>query len=367
MKPRVAIVRTRPETVLEDYQRVMHLADYSSFLSRDIDMVLKLNLSWTKFFPACSTPPWQLEGVVRTLLQDGYQRERLHPVENKTVVTNPIKGAQENRWLAVLERYGLSFTPLPEVEWVKYEFQSDLLVMRKVFPKGILIPRMLVGRSVLHLPTVKTHGHSITTGAVKNAFGGLLREMRHYCHKYIHETLVDLMMMQKELHPGLFAVADGSIAGDGAGPRTMVPREKNVIIAGGDSVALDAIAARLMGFDPMEIPYLRMCHERGLGVADPQEIEVVGDEDATQERWGFKTRRSFVIWGDQVLRRGPLRFLEGAALNSPLVFWAPWASTIYHDLLWYPLVGRGRVHQFMGTGWGKLFASYTYTSPSDPG
>ena len=359
MKPRVAIVRTHPETVLEDYARLMHLADYGRFLPQDRDIVLKLNLSWNRFFPACSTPPWQLEGVVRTLLRDGYQREKLHPVENKTVVTDPVKGAQQNRWLAVLRRYGLTFTPLPEVEWVRYEFHSDLLVMRKVFPKGIFIPRMLVGKSVLHLPTLKTHGHSITTGAIKNSFGGLLREVRHYCHKHIHETLVDLMMMQKELHPGLFAAADGSIAGDGAGPRTMVPREKNLIMAGGDSVALDAIAARLMGFDPMEIPYLRLCHERGLGVADPEEIEIVGDEEAAGERWGFKSKRSFVIWGDQMLRRGPLRCLEGAALNSPLMAWAPWASTIYHDLLWYPLVGRGRVRRFMDTGWGRLFDSYT--------
>lgn len=359
MKPRVAVVRTHPETVLEDYARLMHLADYGRSLPRDREIVLKLNLSWTRFFPACSTSPWQLDGVLRTLLQDGYRKEKLHVVENATVVTDPVKGAQQNRWLAVLKRYGLTFTPLTEVEWVEYEFQSDLMVMRRVFPKGIFIPRILIGKSVLHLPTIKTHGHSITTGAIKNAFGGLLREVRHYCHKYIHETLVDLVMMQKELHPGLFAVADGTVAGDGAGPRTMVPHEKNVIIAGADPVALDAIAARMMGFDPMQIPYLRLCHERGLGVADPREIDILGDEEVAQERWGFKTRRSFVIWGDQMLRKGPLRCFEGAALNSPLMVWAPWASTIYHDLLWYPLVGRRRLRRFMETGWGRLFDSYS--------
>ena len=56
------------------------------------------------------------------------------------------------------------------------------------------------------------------TGSVKNSFGGLLREVRHYAHKYMHEVLVDLLYMQRELHPAVFTVMDGTVAGDGAGP-----------------------------------------------------------------------------------------------------------------------------------------------------
>jgi uncharacterized protein (DUF362 family) len=216
---------------------------------------------------------------------------------------------------------------------------------------------MYVGKNVIHLPTVKTHGHSITTGAIKNAFGGLLKEVRHYAHKYMHEVLVDLLIMQKELHPGIFAVMDGTVCGDGAGPRTMVPKIKNYILASGDSVAIDAVAAKMMGFDPMEIPYLRMCYERGLGVANPAEIEVVG-EDWQEINFGFKTKSSFVIWGDQMLRRGFLRFLEKPLLHSPLVAWAPWASNLYHDWIWYPTVGRQRIREFAKTSWGRLFDTY---------
>src|SRR5262249_53675490 len=110
----VAVVKTRPETVLDDYRRVMHLADYPSVLHDDRTTFAKLTLSWTKFFPSCSSQPWQVEGVLKTLLDDGFQPERLHPVENKTVVTHPRQGATNNRWLPVLERYGIPFTPLPE-------------------------------------------------------------------------------------------------------------------------------------------------------------------------------------------------------------------------------------------------------------
>lgn len=354
---RVAVVRTRPETVIADYARVMDLAGYRDTLARDRDTLIKLNLSWTKYFPSCSSQPWQVDGVITKMLADGYDRRRLIPIENKTVVTNPRAGCRNNRWEPVLERHGLTFTPLPEVEWQVYKFKSPLLKLNDIFPEGIQIPAMYPGKQIVHLPTVKTHGHAVMTGAVKNSFGGLLREVRHYAHKYMHEVLVDLLYMQRELHPAVFTVMDGTVAGDGAGPRTMIPRVKNLILAASDSVAIDAIAARLMGFDPMSIPFIRMAHERGLGVGDPRQIELVGD-DVAQENFGFQTRRSLVIWGDQAIRKGFLRPLERILLHSPLMVWAPFASNVYHDLMWYPTVGQSRIRSFMRTEWGALFKKY---------
>lgn len=354
---KVAVLKTRPETVIDDYRHLIELVEYKKFLDPQEDLLLKLNLSWTKFFPACSTPPWQLEGVVKTLLDDGFKPSKIFPVENKTVVTDPQKGAFNNKWLSVLKKYGLKFLPLTEVEWVKYNFKSDLLVLNKIFPEGIYIPKMFIGKQILHLPTMKTHGHSVTTGAIKNSFGGLLGEVRHYMHKYIHQGLVDLMLMQKELHPLIFAVMDGTVCGDGAGPRTMEPKVKNYILASSDSVAIDSVAAKMMGFEPFKIPYLGMCQERGLGVADLSSIKIVG-EDISGIDFGFKTKRSFVIWGDQMLRKGQLRFLEHFALHSSMWRWAPLASNIYHDWFWYPMIGRRHIKKFMKTEWGKLFESY---------
>jgi uncharacterized protein (DUF362 family) len=354
---RVAVVRTRPDTVLEDYARVMDLAGYRDTLARDQDTLIKLNLSWTKYFPSCSSQPWQLDGVVGKMLADGFSRNRLIPIENKTVVTNPREGCRNNRWEPVLQKHGLSFQPLTEVDWQVYRFKSPLLKLNEIFAEGIQIPAIYPGRQILHLPTVKTHGHAVMTGAVKNSFGGLLREVRHYAHKHMHEVLVDLLYMQRELHPAVFTVMDGTVAGDGAGPRTMIPRVKNLILAASDSVAIDAIAARLMGFDPLSIPFLRMAHERGLGIADPRQIELVGD-DVSTENFGFQTRKSLVIWGDQMIRKGFLRPLERILLHSPLMVWAPLASNIYHDMVWYPTIGRSRIREFMRTEWGQLFRKY---------
>lgn len=353
----VSVLKTSPQTVVEDYGRLMDLADYRGCLPAEHDILLKLNLSWTKYFPACSSQPWQLEGVVRKLLQDKWEPSGIIPIENKTVVTNPLKGAENNKWMPVLRKHDLKFVPLPEVEWVKYQFKTPLLKLNDIFPEGIEIPEMFIGRNIIHLPTVKTHGHSTTTGAIKNSFGGLLKEVRHYAHKYIHEVLVDLVIMQKELHPGIFAVMDGTVCGNGAGPRTMEPCVKNYILASGDSVAIDAIAAKMMGFDPLSIPYIRMATEKGLGMGDPQEIEVVGD-DISEVDFKFKTKKSLVIAGDQIIRKGWLRPLERLLLHSPLMFWAPMASNIYHDCYWYPVKGKRAIREFEKTEWGRLWKEY---------
>lgn len=357
MKSKVAVVRTGPETVIGDYHRAMDLAGAGSVLKAERDLLIKLNLSWTRYFPACSSQPWQLHGVLQDLLGRGYRKDQILPVENKTVVTDPRKGAANNLWMPVLEKYGIPFQPLTEVEWTVHKFRTPLLKLSEIFPRGIEIPAIYAGKDVLHLPTVKTHGHSTTTGSIKNSFGGLLKEVRHYAHKYMHEVLVDLLIMQKELHPNIFTVMDGTVCGNGAGPRTMEPYIGNIILASSDPVAIDAVAAKIMGFDPMSIDYLRWTTERGLGEARISEIEVAG-EDIERMNFHFRMKKSLVIWGDQMLRKGPLRFLEKIALHSPLVVWAPAASNLYHDFIWYPTIGRARIKQFGRTEWGALWERY---------
>ena len=186
---KVAILKTSPETAIEDYSRLMHLADSESFLSKENKTVIKLNLSWSLYYPACSTPPWQLEGALKTFKEDNYKD--IIAVENQTVVTHPWKGAYNNKWLPILNRYGVEFQPLTDVEWVPYEPKTEMLAMHDIFGE-ILIPN--IGSNIVHLLTVKTHGHTTTTGAMKDAFGGLIPKYRHHAHKkipvsYTHLTL----------------------------------------------------------------------------------------------------------------------------------------------------------------------------------
>ena len=77
---------------------------------------------------------------------------------------------------------------------------------------------------------------------------------------------------------------DGTVCGNGPGPRTMIPVEKDLSLASGDSVAIDAVAAKMMGFDPMTLDFIRIGHESGLGRGRIEEIDVVG-HDISHENW----------------------------------------------------------------------------------
>jgi hypothetical protein len=73
-RSRVAVLKTSPGSVVEDYKRLMRMAEYRSFLPPDKETALKINISWHYFYPACSTTPWQLDGVIGALLEDGMRR-----------------------------------------------------------------------------------------------------------------------------------------------------------------------------------------------------------------------------------------------------------------------------------------------------
>ena len=356
---KVAVLKTSPETVLEDYGRLMRLADYRKHLPQEKDTALKINISWHHFYPACSTTPWQLEGVIKTMLDDGYDPALIHGCHNRTVVVSAKRGEVANKHKGVIEKYGLRNIHLYEgEEWVNYEPKGEMLALDKIFPEGIHIPKRMIGENIIQLPTMKTHVFTTTTGAMKNAFGGLLHEKRHWTHSVIHETLVDLLTIQKEIHSGLFAVMDGTFAGDGPGPRCMVPFVKDFILASDDQVAIDAVAAKMMGFEPMELKYIRLAHEKGLGCGNVSEIEIVG-EDISGVNFNFKGRENtFASRGQKMIYWGPLKPLEKLLLRSFIVPWSYMASRAYHDLYWYPFIGKSRVREMMETGWGALFKAY---------
>ncbi|HVO98391.1 MAG TPA: DUF362 domain-containing protein [Bryobacteraceae bacterium] len=356
----MAVLKTTPATVIDDYKRLMRLADYRQFLPQDKETALKINVSWHYFYPACSTTPWQLDGVIATLLEDGYRPESLYGCHNRTVVVSAKRGEVANKHKqVVVGKYGLRNIHLYEKteEWIRYEPKAKMLALDKIYPEGIRIPKRLVGSNIIHLPTMKTHVFTQITGAMKNAFGGLLFDKRHWTHSVIHETLVDLLAIQKEIHPGLFAVMDGTFAGDGPGPRCMMPLVKNYILASGDMVAIDAVAAKMMGFDPLSIKFIRLAHEHGLGCGDVREIEIVG-EDISDVNFHFHVSDTFVSRGQKMIYWGPLKFLERLLLHTFLVPWSYAASILYHDVYWYNRFGRARVKEALRTDWGKLFSSY---------
>jgi uncharacterized protein (DUF362 family) len=358
-EPKVAIVRTTPQTVLEDVQRAMELAGLKNTLKSDSTTIIKDNISWHFPFPGANTTPWQMEGAILGLRKNSFKN--VVCVQNQTVVTDAFKGEDLNKYLPLFKKYEVpvlfNFRE-EDMKWVEYTPKFPMLVLDQIFPEGIRIPDFFFGKNILHLPTVKCHIYTTTTGAMKNAFGGLLATHRHYTHTWIHETLVDLLAIQKDIHTGVFAVMDATTAGNGPGPRTMIPVEKNLILASADQVAIDAVAAKLMGFDPFSIKYINLAHQSGLGCGDPREITTVGD-DISKENWKFTVGDNLASMAGDLLWFGFLKRLQAFFFRTPLVNMFIFGSEFYHDYYRWPIRDRRVFKKWLvETQWGRLFASY---------
>ena len=359
-KSTVAVLRTKPETVLDDYVRLCELAGLKDALDSSATTILKDNISWHLMYPSANTTPWQLEGTVLALRDAGFGD--LVDVHNKTVVTIADQGTRFNKLGPVLKKHNV-----PErfnfrddhMSWIQFTPKAKMLVLDRIFPDGIYIPDYFQGKNIVHLPTVKTHSYTVTTGAMKNAFGGLLNINRHYTHTWIHDTLVDLLTIQKEIHSGIFCTMDGTTAGSGPGPRTLVPHRKDVILASEDQVAIDAVSAMMMGFNPMDMRYIARATEQGLGQGDPRNIRIVGMPEVAEERWNFSVGVNFGTGTGMLLWRSPLRVFQKLLFRTPLVNMFIFASEFYHDRFWYPAKGRRVVDRWLTESpWGELFASY---------
>ncbi len=358
-KPIVAVLKTTPEKVLETIPRLLKMAGLREALDLQANTILKDNISWHFPFLSANTTPWQLEGAILGLRNAGF--DSLVAVHNNTVVTDPFRGGMLNKLIPIYQRYGITekynFVP-QDITWRTYQPKARMRVLDRIYPEGIRMPTFFHGKNIVHLPTVKCHIYTTTTGSMKNAFGGLLNTRRHYTHSVIHETLVDLLAIQKEIHTGIFTVMDGTFCGNGPGPRTMIPMEKGLALAGSDSVAIDAVAAKIMGFDPMNIDYIRLAHEDGLGVGVIDEIEVLG-EDISEMNFQFSVGNNFASLFGNLFWFGPLKKFQKLFFRTPLVYLFVFASYLYHDKVWWPFVGKRIMEAIQAnTEWGRFFAEY---------
>ena len=358
-KSTVAVLKTKPETALEDYERLMNMAGIENALDKKSTTILKDNISWHLPMPSANTTPWQLEACVKTLKNLDFSD--IVAVENKTVVTKAKFGEKMNKFDKVYDKYDIpvkyNFNE-DDMKWIEFTPKSKLNILPKIYPEGIRIPDYFFGKNIIHLPTMKCHIYTTTTGSMKNAFGGLLNTKRHYTHSWIHETLVDLLKIQKEIHSGLFAVMDGTSAGNGPGPRTLKPVRTDYILASKDQVAIDAVAAKIMGFDPMKLKYINLAHEENLGCGKVQDIEIVG-EDISNVDLKFKVGDNFASRVGDLLWFSPLKAIQKVFFHTPLVYIFVVASDYYHDKVWWNLKGKKIFEDWKKSSiWGELWDSY---------
>jgi hypothetical protein len=135
-------------------------------------------------------------------------------------------------------------------------------------------------------------------------------------------------------------------------------------------VAIDAVAAKLMGLDPMSIKFIRMAHDMGLGCGDPREIEIDGDQSAAAENWHFNgpfKKMTFASRMQHKIYWGPMKGPIEWSLKTVLAPWAYIASVIYHDSYWYPVNARRQMQAALDSPWGRLFRNWETVRPDAEG
>ena len=199
-----------------------------------------------------------LEAVIR-LIQE--KTDNIIVVESDNISDTADNRAAKSGLLDMLDELGVGFMNLT----------GDDQEVHEVAGKKLRLPRTVLDADYfVNLPKIKTEGHVSVTLSIKNLFGVLQRRKKSVLHKKLNDILPYLA---KAVRHDLIVV-DGLVAMEGNGPLIGTPREMGVIVAGRSPVSVDALCARLMGFDPREIPHIAKAHEMEVGEMDP---EVLGD------------------------------------------------------------------------------------------
>lgn len=161
------------------------------------------------------------------------------------------------------------------VDFKRTEWTSVPIPKGKIFHR-IKLPRILLEANVLiNVPVMKTHDVFPATLGLKNLKGVIQEGDKKRFHKWgLAQAIVDLGRVAL---PEL-TIEDGTVGMEGLGPTHGEPVNLGVLIASRDTLAADTVAATVMGIDPLEIDYLRLAKEEGLGCAELSEIEIVGDK-----------------------------------------------------------------------------------------
>ena len=221
---------------------------------------------------------------------------------------------QQAGWAAVAQETGAT---------LNFNFTG----MQQSFPEGRLIKRFDIleevakADCVISLPKLKTHGLMRFTGATKILFGVVPGVLKLGYHTKLQtasafaEMLLDLLEMVK---PRL-AIMDAVVGMEGKGPSAGSPRQIGAILASPNSVALDVVAASLVGMEPLSIPVLKAAAQRGLTSGSAQDVNILGDSLAALRVPDFKPPPSNPDIGavPSVMPVALRRWLTGQLLLTP--------------------------------------------------
>ena len=319
-------------------RRALDAADWRQHVPRGADVALKVNLGWDLFIPGSITSPLVVELLIGEI-RDHVGRISL--VESDQVLEDIEKAFEQSGMAEVCRRTGARWVNMSRAEMVRVEAPENVVL------KQLDVPRILREAVLITVPVLKTHGKTVITGALKNQFG-CLSKARHTYHLVLDDVLADL---NRVVRPA-FAVMDGTIGLEGNGPKNGRPRVADLILASPDPVALDTVQALCMGLDPARIGHLATCAARGIGVSDPERIEIRGCDLASARVAFLPARENTVAAVESLLRRSALQRL---VFDTPVFDACLFGAKQYYRI-WSALRARrhwaeARAHPVYGPQW----------------
>ena len=167
---------------------------------------------------------------------------------------------------AVAERWNVKLVDLNKDEFVEVNPPNPLSL------KKIRVAKTALESTIISVPKLKPHRIATVTLSLKNMMGALASKGSMHMGKSLSENIADLA---STLKPSI-SVIDGIIAGEGH-ETSENPIEMNLIIAGTDPVAVDAVGAAVMGILPTDVKHLLLAEKKGLGTCHLEQITVLGE------------------------------------------------------------------------------------------
>jgi len=170
--------------------------------------------------------------------------------------------------LEVAERLGVEVVDLNQDLPVEVKVNHPLVVDSYKIAKTVVDSDVII-----NVPVMKTHRRTIVTIACKNMKGVLpLAEKRKTHRLGLEKAIIDLNRTIRSS----FVVADGLVCSQGEARSEDSRVKMDMIVAGRDAVSVDAVCAKIMGFDPLKIRTISLACEEGLGIGDLDKIKIKG-------------------------------------------------------------------------------------------
>lgn len=285
--------RLLEQNVVDAVKRAMELANWKSHITAGKDVTLKLNLTLDILLPGADTSPWVTRGVIETI--HDYVGD-IYIVDSDQLLFSADKAYKISRVEDVARDY-------KKVLW--YNLSKNRYRTMKVEGSDNIevlnVPEIFFFSETITVPVMKAHFRSTISCALKNQYG-CIDYQRHNYHHFLSEIIY---LINNFVRPR-FSVLDATVSMEGNGPKSGFPRVTDLILSSSDMVALDAVSAKIMGFDPKEIDHIRYAARRGLGTDDPGEMELRG-EDISPMNFDFKpAKKNFVAIVEAKLRESAI-------------------------------------------------------------